>query len=357
MCCNKEYKKRPFISKLINLFYLQFIDFIELFDLRDLFRRNESISKQKLSNDSYTQNLIKAIDLRKWNNDKFGYKKMLEYYTQQSQTNVYEQLIFLHIYFGNKYIDINGEKILEHISLFAIAKGDSPYNIIIDYITYQADQYNDQTMQLILRMIYIMYEFEPINQNNIDFMNKLQIPKFDYSNLYNNKMLCKLKNIFKDCPPNYTKGIEYLTKAANQNNSIAQLMLANLYDENIFIKRDLDKSMYYLNLAKNNPLLKPFFNGSLFLNDRKGIDFLSSYLANHQNQRSSILVNGLIHLTDKFFDIKKSIQLLNQLAECEDEYALFGLGLIYSRFSFFPNYSKYNEFFYLPFRLNKIYFI
>lgn len=79
-----------------------------MFDLRDLFRRNESISKQKLSNDSYTQNLIKAIDLRKWNNDKFGYKKMLEYYTQQSQTNVYEQLIFLHIYFGNKYIDING---------------------------------------------------------------------------------------------------------------------------------------------------------------------------------------------------------------------------------------------------------
>lgn len=344
MCCIKEYKKRPFISRIINLFYLQFIDFLELFDLRGLFGRNEIISKQKLSNDVYTQNLIKSINLRKWNNDQFEYKAMLDYYLQQSHTNVFEQIIFCRIYMGNKYIYPDFAEMIEHFSLATNIELAQKY--VIDLLEYLSDQNNDPFIQSFLGIIYLNYGFDSLNQNDIKLLNKIAFQNYDYSTI-NNKLYHTLTKIFKDRTPDYARGIEYLTKAANQNDSNSQLILANIYADHQFIKRNLNKSMYYIKLAaeNNHPIAQFAMGFSYFLNsflNPNDIDAALKYLnlAAQLDQRMSMLVMGIVHLTDQYFDIKKSVHFLSRLADYEDEDALLILGFIYSRFSFFKFNSK-----------------
>jgi len=71
---------------------------------------------------------------------------------------------------------------------------------------------------------------------------------------------------------NTRKGIEWLTKSANQNNAMAQYNLSEEYSDGKNIKNDLDLANYwYLKSAENGDVTAQFKLGSLYLDGNLGL--------------------------------------------------------------------------------------
>ncbi len=78
---------------------------------------------------------------------------------------------------------------------------------------------------------------------------------------------------------NMKKTIEYLERASKLNHSLAQINLGMLYYEGKHIKQDIEKALYYLNLSANQ-------DNAFALNNLDGI-----YVKRDVNKAIKYLIN------------------------------------------------------------------
>ena len=110
---------------------------------------------------------------------------------------------------------------------------------------------------------------------------------------------------------NIEKSIYYLTLAANQNNSAAQLYLGTIYFTGLCVEKNIYKGIDYINQAAKNNEISACFSMGYFYHEGKYIDR----------------------------DIKKAIHFYKEASSFNDNYAKNNLGILYKN-GFFDEIPK-----------------
>ena len=127
------------------------------------------------------------------------------------------------------------------------------------------------------------------------------------------------------------KAMYYFILAANQNNKIAQYNLGNIYYEGKHIEKDINKAIHYFVLASNQNVSEAQFKlGQIYYYCNKDVEKSIYYytLAAKQNNLDALINLGMIYEVDKK-DIEKSIHFYKLAADQNDPIACYNLGVVY----------------------------
>ncbi|KAK8892400.1 hypothetical protein M9Y10_029626 [Tritrichomonas musculus] len=232
-----------------------------------------------------------------------------------------------------KEADINSKKsFVDYIYTICTNESSTKRPSILDLIKLYILNFHDKIK---IEQLFCTYKehfmhFEEINKilKKYDEYKNGPILNFFLGNIYNEGIYI---------PRNIQKTIHYFTLASNQNHREAQYALAFIYHEGTDIPRDIKKVIYYLSLAadQNHPEAQ-YYLGILYVEGKevqadykKGIHYFT--LASHQNHSEAQLVLGFIYHDGIYIqqDINKSIHFLTLASRQNHPEAQFSLGLLF----------------------------
>ena len=326
MCTREVPSERPKITKIIDLFYNDFLSCIQQkirnFDMTDVinnYNKNKYFPYWKLFYEYDNIEFRKQLGLFYSNeNISHNLRKYIEKYSNYLNINhLIAQFLFGEEYYPTSYFSENIGKFI-HFFLISGNSNNSknPKSHLCLEQIFSKGKYISKDINKVIHYLTLA-----ANQNNANAQNYLG------TIYYEDKYISRDIN----------KAIHYYSLAADQNNAIAQNNLGTLYYEGKYISRDINKAIHYYSLAADQNYANAQINlGHIYYEGKhisrdinKAIHYYS--LAANQNNANAQFYLGIILLKGEYIsrNTDKVIHYLTLAANQNNAFAQFLLGVIF----------------------------
>ena len=355
-CIENDPKKRPVISELIDLFYINFYGKISNNGL-------ETITIQSIE-DIHSDDYLKYWVFIAENKNVVSQRKLGKMH--EKGTSIPED-ISKAIYYYSLASDQNDAYSQTSLGLIYGYNNDASKSI--HYLTLASNQ-NYSDAQFYLGVIYTEGEFTQRNMNKALHYLTLAANQNNYKAQTNLGLLYSKGYLIPPDPKkafyyfslaaeqdgaeaqycvgcfysegkyvkqDINKAIYYFTKAALKNHLYAQLNLSTIYEQGQFVKRDVDKAIYFCTLAALQDFPPALHNLATYYLRGEDVPrdvnkaIQTYFLAAEQNYLPSLMILGPLYEQGEIVepDINKAIYYYSLAADQNDLSAQLKLGEIY----------------------------